>query len=338
MPPKRKAEEQIVNPLKLCCTCKVAKPKDCFAQNQEKPDQLDPRCKQCHRNFRVKRKQKQTEMLTENPDALGTSCHCNDCKQTLPRKDFYDNWNTKSGKDSHCIICAKVRAFKRRLALDENVNQWHAARPCENCGEKNVKYLQACHIDRNSKSIGVRQAKSIKRQNSELPKCKSLCCFCHQIETDKENGTTTRRAVAIRREFVNAKKAIREKCIRCSMAYNPSRPSIFHFDHRNPETKVDSVAKMVTDQLSFERIEDEMEKCDLLCSKCHIDVTQERRDDEWRMFVEYCARGEECISDLSKRFNLSRERIINTINSKIEIQPVIERVYGDNWIDHVVIE
>ena len=39
--------------------------------------------------------------------------------------------------------------------------------------------------------------------------------------------------------------------------------------HRDPTIKESTVRKMITDDLSFKRIQAEYDKCSLLCSNCH---------------------------------------------------------------------
>lgn len=54
------------------------------------------------------------------------------------------------------------------------------------------------------------------------------------------------------------------KCLDCSGVFHPA---VYEFHHRNPEEKDRDPSKML--QLSWEKISNELEKCDLLCVNCH---------------------------------------------------------------------
>lgn len=44
---------------------------------------------------------------------------------------------------------------------------------------------------------------------------------------------------------------------------------VMDFDHRDPETKVMSIANMVGQQVGVNALLAELEKCDVVCSNCH---------------------------------------------------------------------
>ena len=54
------------------------------------------------------------------------------------------------------------------------------------------------------------------------------------------------------------------KCKRCGFDFHPA---IYEFHHRIPEEKDRDPSKML--QLSKERLQKELDKCDLLCANCH---------------------------------------------------------------------
>lgn len=53
-------------------------------------------------------------------------------------------------------------------------------------------------------------------------------------------------------------------CIHCG----ESDPIVLEFDHRNSDDKIESVSILIRDS-SWERIELEIQKCDVLCANCH---------------------------------------------------------------------
>ena len=53
-------------------------------------------------------------------------------------------------------------------------------------------------------------------------------------------------------------------CKECNQTFHPA---IYEFHHRIPEDKDRDPSKML--QLSLERLQKELDKCDLLCANCH---------------------------------------------------------------------
>lgn len=54
------------------------------------------------------------------------------------------------------------------------------------------------------------------------------------------------------------------KCMDCGFV---GHPAIFDFHHRDPNLKSFSIANQKC--TSFDKVKDELDKCDLLCSNCH---------------------------------------------------------------------
>ena len=44
---------------------------------------------------------------------------------------------------------------------------------------------------------------------------------------------------------------------------------VMDLHHREPDKKESTVAKLVRDGASWKRLEDELEKCDVVCANCH---------------------------------------------------------------------
>ena len=55
----------------------------------------------------------------------------------------------------------------------------------------------------------------------------------------------------------------------CSMCGYDEHPEILQFHHRNPDEKEFKMAKGNVGNLSRERLQQEIDKCDLLCPNCH---------------------------------------------------------------------
>ena len=65
----------------------------------------------------------------------------------------------------------------------------------------------------------------------------------------------------------------KKPCMDCRMVYPPY---VMDFDHRNAEDKLFSIARLVRDNRSKEKLLLEIEKCDLVCANCHRERTYQR--------------------------------------------------------------
>lgn len=67
------------------------------------------------------------------------------------------------------------------------------------------------------------------------------------------------------RDFINdIKKTL--SCSRCGFS-GKDYPKVLDFHHRNPDTKSFELAKGCV--YSFDKIKEEIDKCDVLCANCH---------------------------------------------------------------------
>lgn len=71
-------------------------------------------------------------------------------------------------------------------------------------------------------------------------------------------------------------QAIKEQpCMDCGVQYPPY---VMDFDHRDPETKTLTIANVAKHGL--QKLLDEIEKCDIVCSNCHRIRTHRRFNGE----------------------------------------------------------
>jgi hypothetical protein len=219
---------------------------------------------------------------------------CGICKIEKSTNDnFYSNSRSKDGFAYQCRECDQNRKEKLKLWLQNTRKN----SKCTNCGYKDHwECLEFAHIDRETKYIGKRSKKrraisqlmSISAMEKELKKCKILCARCHRIETHDENqkqqsqtscGRHNRRVAGERREFVNAEKLRRGKCMDCGFEVKTDNTFLFDFDHLDASRKMEGVASMVVNRstYSIEDIRVEMTKCDMRCVNCHILITRHRK-------------------------------------------------------------
>lgn len=62
-------------------------------------------------------------------------------------------------------------------------------------------------------------------------------------------------------------------CIQCG----EFDPRVLEFHHRKDEQKEKDIARMVGDGYSTPRLQEELDKCDVLCSNCHRKLTMDER-------------------------------------------------------------
>ena len=80
---------------------------------------------------------------------------------------------------------------------------------------------------------------------------------------ESEKNHVKRRKLKIKRWLQDYKKNL--KCFKCS----ENHPATLEFHHKEGNKKEKSIAQMVADGISINKILLEIRKCDVLCSNCH---------------------------------------------------------------------
>lgn len=83
------------------------------------------------------------------------------------------------------------------------------------------------------------------------------------LNNKESTDLRSKEAKESKRRFVDAVKSF--PCQDCETSW-PS--CAMHFDHLNPEDKVDGVSRLVR-SASWKRLVEEIMKCDLVCACCH---------------------------------------------------------------------
>ena len=109
-----------------------------------------------------------------------------------------------------------------------------------------------------------------------------ICSVCHvekplseyYKQSDRKNGAsrckTCFNKYCVERSIKKKIDAIIHKgssCLDCGVSYPQSPYVIFDFHHHNPSEKEFDWSKMRS--VSKQKLYDELDKCDLLCSNCH---------------------------------------------------------------------
>jgi fructose-1,6-bisphosphatase len=140
---------------------------------------------------------------------------------------------------------------------------------CKKCGKE--KPTSEFHKDRGTK-------------DGLTPKCK--VCNCEQSSMWKsKNKTKIKEYRTNNKEYIKTvkkenQKSIRNKCLEykgsccedCGKEFTyPESKGLYDFHHTNPQTKTESITKLISSKkFGFNRLIEELDKCVLLCKPCHI--------------------------------------------------------------------
>jgi hypothetical protein len=100
----------------------------------------------------------------------------------------------------------------------------------------------------------------------------------------------------------------KQSCIVCGMS-GEKNPWAIEFHHRDPTEKSDLVSSFVASGYSRKRIEEEIEKCDILCANCHRSKHfQERNADGSSLFEKVSSRPQPDVDTKSGKRARGRRR------------------------------
>ena len=162
-------------------------------------------------------------------------------------------------------------------------------KPCVDCGFVG-HHTQMDYDHRNPQDKCIEVAGLLARHASwnrvqqEIDKCDLVCSNCHRIRTfarGQHRYARTATSKSGKRQHLRREAdrlwiaAIKEErgCLDCGFK---GRGYQFDFDHREWKTKHSTVGELVG--CSREFIQQEIDKCDLVCSNCHRIRTHKRQD------------------------------------------------------------
>ncbi len=184
----------------------------------------------------------------------------------------------------------QAREFRHRLKADVDFR-------CNTCQRKcHESELHFAHWDRNAvyrSYTGQRRffaQMSIPCMIKELPLGRFTCYECHLVETEAETkvvpleersgkSQSNRQSLLKKHAFVRGRKEEIGKCHDCDKTVEAHGVASFQFDHRDPELKVASIAQIIK-MRGMKGIQEELEKCDLVCLPCHDARGRMRRGDQ----------------------------------------------------------
>lgn len=225
---------------------------------------------------------------------------CNRCKHEYNLNYFVNKLNGQQTKN-----CSKCREQYRRTQKNAGTRYYHLREhyvdlvqnlpPCEICGDDNPDHKEFDHIDPQTKVSEVNRCKSKEAMDIEAKKCRSLCKKCHTkisyeqsqdrytddlLSTDPANVTRRLRRKR-NHNYVNDLKLKLGGCQNegCSDIFDPKNLSFYEFDHIDFKQKNNTVSYFVLNRYSLQKIQEEIDKCQLWCGYCHRAKTQDTHKD-----------------------------------------------------------
>lgn len=162
----------------------------------------------------------------------------------------------------------RAREKKASLARRALVYALKAA-PCLDCGRTYPHYVMDFdHRPGELKTLSVSALMmrgSLDDVMAEVARCDLVCSNCHRERTWRRR----RPLLSARRRYLNSLKTA--PCLDCRVSY---QPHVMDFDHRPGTKKESTVSRLMNAPLPL--LLAEIAKCDLVCSNCHRERTQQR--------------------------------------------------------------
>ncbi|SDC70648.1 hypothetical protein SAMN05192552_1006144 [Natrinema hispanicum] len=152
------------------------------------------------------------------------------------------------------------RTLRRRSRLRSWLNEQKRDRGCSQCNIETIACLDFHHVDETTKKMAVGRMVTFgygkDALRDEIRKCTVLCANCHR----NKHYTPPQRE---RKRWVHAQKRDMGGCVRCE----ESNPACLDFHHNNDKRA--TVAELLSDNRSKDRIRSEINRCTVLCANCH---------------------------------------------------------------------
>lgn len=132
-----------------------------------------------------------------------------------------------------------------------------------------VKVCTECGVEKSEEEFG-------KKGDRRLHRCKQ-CINEYQRQHYEQNKEKYKRKAKtwnhkVRKRYQQLKEAT--PCDDCGGMFPYY---VTEYDHRDPSTKADNVASLISRGVGWEKLMAEIEKCDLVCANCHRQRTHSRR-------------------------------------------------------------
>lgn len=196
---------------------------------------------------------------------------CSKCKTPKLTTEMVRHKGSSDGLSSWCLECHRKVTTQQQHTKQALVNSFKIG-PCTDC---HLVFPTCCmdfdHVF-GTKFRGIGQLMTSRKDESilrEMSKCELVCSVCHRLRTNIRNGEPKSKRWL---SFYSKLKPLKESpCVDCGLSFHPC---CMDFDHVRGD-KVLVISKMFT--CSWERVLQEIEKCDLVCANCHRIRTNLRR-------------------------------------------------------------
>ena len=225
---------------------------------------MSKECKTCH--------------VVQTLDKFISSCRYNETLNCVACR-IHDR-ETRSTTPSH----------QARKKLKDN---YKAQNPCAHCGESDPLRLQFDHIQPELKLNCISQIQSVSKLQEEITKCRILCAKCHVKHTmlqnqqrkkgERQSNPAYNASLAKlkkNKDYVNNLKISLGGCQNkdCDDVFDLNALPFYEFDHQDDQVKHAAISIMTKNSTSFTKIQEELEKCVLLCRYCHQKRTAIQRE------------------------------------------------------------
>lgn len=230
-------------------------------------------CKECNVYRKKLKKETYTEAHIREKFKLKMNKVCEMCGEDNIEFLEFDHINPKD-KEKSIAACSSVdevlkEAQKTRL-LCRTCHRLHTKSQTSKLRKTANDYLYS--KEENEKIINGKPCKGIlcnnKIRNLNCFKSGNTCkkCYNYNLYLKREEN----------RNFVDNEKLRIGECLKCKKKITPETICCFYFDHRDPSTKLCNVSQLRTVLVPIQSIINEMNKCDLLCARCHFNRTQKQ--------------------------------------------------------------
>jgi len=225
---------------------------------------------------------------------------CAKCLQTLPNNAFNKDNSKSDGLQSYCRECSKLakkrhyqdnkkiyykRSQRRRNEIKNRIHNLKESDPCCDC--RNYWPYYSMSFDHTGEktldlSKAVAEGRSEQEILAEIDNTELVCHNCHAIRTHNRGYVITeydysysysaikgRERRAKNKTYVRHLKEI-AACLDCKKIWPYY---VLHFDHiRDKKRRI----SMAIRELSFNKLKEEISKCELVCANCHSFRTYNR--------------------------------------------------------------
>jgi len=183
------------------------------------------------------------------------------------------NIHTVESFTKNSNLCKKCHRYRDIQYINKNNGRsdqrtrylLRQGKSCEICGCSEPIMLEFDHLNPKEKNNGISRLSTTKILE-EIKKVRILCIFCHRLHSKAQRGIIK---ITPKRQYVNEIKLSIGKCQSCNRLITPETTCCFDFDHINPDNKIMEVSQMVSKSYSYQKINDEIKKCQMLCCYCH---------------------------------------------------------------------